>query len=276
MASSVADAAPSQTSAEREEIEFWERVTTHQKAAAKLSPIEEARTLLDQSLNAYMSTISQKYEGFPYGSFVDIAADEEGSIIISVSSLSPHTKDLEITPNCSLLIMKDKLDRSDVIVTYLGEAVAVSEAERNSIHDSYLMKHPEAFWVDFGDFKFLRIKPKHVRYATGIVTPFNATGAFSGDEFRNARPDPIAQFSAPIAAHMNRDHAGETHMMVEKSVGIKVDHAKILDLDRMGLNVQVGFKSKLIKLRVPFPRPANDREDVKTLVVQMVKESKTF
>lgn len=30
--------------------------------------------------------------------------------------------------------------------------------------------------VDFGDFKFMRIQPRFIRYASGIVTPFNRTG----------------------------------------------------------------------------------------------------
>lgn len=274
LAAMATAAAPSQTASEKEEVEFWERVTIHQKVAARLTTIEESRTLVDKSLSAFLSTISQRYEGFPHVSFLDIAADEDGSLIIAVSSLAPHRKDLEKAPKCCLLIMKDKLDRSDVLVTYIGEAVEVSEPEQKRVRDVFLSKHPEAFWVDFGDFKFLRIEPKHVRYATGIVTPFNATGEFSGDAFRSAKVDPIAQFSAPIAAHMNKDHAEETQLMVERALDVKVDRAKIIDLDRLGLNIQIGFQGKPIKLRIPFPRPAEDRKDVKTLIVQMVEGSK--
>lgn len=34
----------------------------------------------------------QRFEGFPYGSFLDYAADQDGSLILSISSLAPHRK----------------------------------------------------------------------------------------------------------------------------------------------------------------------------------------
>ncbi|MCO5579793.1 hypothetical protein L7F22_033655 [Adiantum nelumboides] len=272
MTTAAPDAAsPSMTASEKEELEFWQCVTAHQKSARKLSLSEEARIVVNQCLSAFLSTFSQKFDGFPYASYVDYAADEDGSLILSVSSLAPHRKDLEENRKCSLLIMKDKLDRSDILVTYMGEATEVPDLESNKVRDLYLSKHPQAFWVDFGDFKFMRVQPKMVRFASGIVSPFNRTGEFSGEEFTDANLDPIAQYSVPIATHMNKDHAGETMRLVEKAIGFKVESAKIIDLDTLGLNVQVIFQSKPIKLRVPFPRPAQDRKDVKSLIVEMLQ-----
>lgn len=270
MTTAAADAAPPPlTASEKEESEFWQRAMAHQKGAAKLSVIEESRIVVDQCSSAVLSTFSQRFEGFPYASFLDYAADQDGSLIISISSLAPHRKDLEENRRCCCLIMKDKLDRSDVLVTYMGEALEVSELEQQKVRDVFLSKHPEAFWVDFGDFKFMRIQPKQIRFGSGIVTPFNRTGDFSGEEFSHANLDPIAGFSKPIATHMNKDHADVTKSMVEKAIGIKVENATIIDLDTLGLNVQVIFHGKPVKLRLPFPRPAVDRKDVKTLIIQM-------
>lgn len=271
IAMTTANADPPLTGSEKEESEFWQRVMVHQKGAAKLSAIEEARTVVDQCSSGLLSTFSQRFEGFPYGSFLDYAADQDGSLILSISSLAPHRKDIEENRRCCVVIMKDKLDRSDVLVTYMGEALEVSELEQQKVRDVFLSKHPEAFWVDFGDFKFMRIQPRFIRYASGIVTPFNRTGDFSGEDFSHASVDPIARFSTPIATHMNKDHADETKSMVEKAIGIKVENARIIDLDTLGLNVQVVFHGKPVKLRVPFPRPAADRKDVKTLIIQMLE-----
>ncbi|KAH7353013.1 hypothetical protein KP509_19G075100 [Ceratopteris richardii] len=264
-------ASSSMSTNEKEESEFWKRVVDHQNAAKRLTGIEEARIVVDQCQNGYISTFSQRHEGFPYGSYIDYAADNDGSLIISVSSLSPHTKDLEANPNCCLLIMKDKLDRSDILVTYMGKALEVPDHELNKARDVFLSKHPHAFWVDFGDFKFMCIQPEKIYYASGIVSPFNRTGEFSGDEFRQTKLDAISQFSTPIAVHMNKDHSEETKQIVEGSIGVKVESAKIIDLDTLGLNVQVVFQGKPIKLRVPFPRPAESRKDVKDLIVKMLE-----
>ncbi len=54
----------------------------------------------------------------------------------------------------------------------------------------------------------------------------------SAEEFAAAKSDPVAQFAAPIAQHMNADHADSTVAMVRHYVGIDVESASIMSLDR--------------------------------------------
>eukprot|EP00249_Psilotum_nudum_P019398 c27230_g1_i2 orf=113-1150(-) len=220
-----------------DETEFWEQVQSHQKNAARLSNADDARTIIDGSLNAILCTISQ---------------------------------DLEVNCKCTLLFMKDPSDRSDTIIRLLGEAVFIEEEEKRHVHECYLRKHPQSFWVGFDDFRFVRVEPKSIHYLRGIATSFLSASELSAEEYRSARVDPIAKFSKPIAAHMNDNHAEETLLIVEKAIGIKVGHAKINDLDRLGLNVQIERNGTLMKLRIPFDKPAEDRKDVKSLIVQML------
>ena len=46
-----------------------------------------------------------------------------------------------------------------------------------------------------------------------------------------------------------------------------------MQLDRLGFMVQVTRLGQTFKLRLPFPRAAEDRKDVKTLIVQMTQAS---
>eukprot|EP00249_Psilotum_nudum_P019397 c27230_g1_i1 orf=113-976(-) len=253
-----------------DETEFWEQVQSHQKNAARLSNADDARTIIDGSLNAILCTISQGFDGFPWGSPMEISTDEAGCPIICISRLSQHTKDLEVNCKCTLLFMKDPSDRSDTIIRLLGEAVFIEEEEKRHVHECYLRKHPQSFWVGFDDFRFVRVEPKSIHYLRGIATSFLSASELSAEEYRSARVDPIAKFSKPIAAHMNDNHAEETLLIVEKAIGIKVGHAKINDLDRLGLNVQIERNGTLMKLRIPFDKPAEDRKDVKSLIVQML------
>jgi hypothetical protein len=59
---------------------------------------------------------------------------------------------------------------------------------------------------------------------------------------------------------MNRDHAEQTKEIVESSVGVKIDYAKILQVDRLGFTVEAARKGTPLKLRVPFPRSAENRK----------------
>lgn len=54
----------------------------------------------------------------------------------------------------------------------------------------------------------------------------------SAEEFAAAKSDPVAQFAGPIAQHMNADHADSTAAMVRHYVGVNVESASILSLDR--------------------------------------------
>lgn len=68
-----------------------------------------------------------------------------------------------------------------------------------------------------------------------------------------ASPDPVAKFSEPVCKHMNADHQGDILAMVKYYVGLSVDSAKMLDLDRLGttLECQRG-PTQTFKVRLPF------------------------
>ncbi|KAE9599639.1 putative FMN-binding split barrel [Lupinus albus] len=251
--------------------DVFQLIQSHQEKAARLLPVEEIRTTLDRSVRGMLSTFSKGHEGYPSGSLVDFACDADGYPILAVSNLAFHTKDLTANPKCSLLVARDPEDRTDLVITLHGDAISVSEKDKEAVRAAYLAKHPNAFWVDFGDFHFLRIEPKVVRFVSGVATALLGSGEFTGDEFKAAKVDPIAQFSKPVASHMNNDHAEDTKVIVQHWTSVPVDFADILDLDSLGFNVKAGYQGSTFKLRVPFPRRAADRKDVKTLIVEMLQ-----
>ncbi|KNA16528.1 hypothetical protein SOVF_088160 [Spinacia oleracea] len=259
-----------------DEVEIFQRIQSHQEKAARLPPVEEIRTALANTTRGMLSTFSKKYDGYPSGSMVDFACDADGSPILAVSSLAVHTQDLLANPQCSLLVAKDPEDRTDLVITLHGDAVAVAEEDREAVRIAYLAKHPSAFWVDFGDFRFLKIQPKVVRYVSGVATALLGSGEFGREEYSAAKADPISEFSKPIASHMNKDHEEDTKLIVQYSTTIPVESAYILDVDQLGFNVKVSCMGKSYKLRVPFPRPAVDRKGVKTLIVEMLQAAKSM
>lgn len=277
MASSNQASAPQTvaTGESGDEIDILQRIQSHEEKAARLPPVEEIRTVLTNSTRGMLSTFSQKYDGYPSGSMVDFVCDAEGSPILAISSLAAHTKDLLVNPTCSLLVAKDPEDRTDLVITLHGDAVSVAEADREAVRTTYLAKISDAFWVDFGDFQFFKIQPKVVRYVSGVATALLRSGEFCREEYAAAEVDPISQFSEPIASHMNKDHAEDTKLIVQHSTNIPVESAYMLDVDRLGLCVKARYKGRTYKLRIPFPRPAVIRRDVKMLVIEMLQAAKT-
>lgn len=253
------------------DADVFQLIQAHQEKAARLPPVEEIRTLLDRSIRGMLSTFSEKYEGYPSGSMVDYACDADGSPILAVSSLAVHTKDLLANPKCSLLVARDPEDRTDLVITLHGDAVVVPEKDQAATRTAYLAKHPNAFWVDFGDFQFMRIEPKAVRYVSGVATALLGSGEFSKVEYQAAKVDQIAQFTKPVASHMNKDHAEDTKLIVQHLTSVPVDNAYIVDLDSLGFNVKADYKGSTFKLRIPFRRRAENRKDVKTLIVDMLQ-----
>ncbi|MBA0687129.1 hypothetical protein Goari_014688 [Gossypium aridum] len=254
------------------ETNIFQLIQAHQEKAARLSPVEEIRTVLDQSTRGMLSTFSQKHEGYPSASMVDFACDANGSPILAVSSLAVHTKDLLANFKCSLLVARDPEDRTDLVITLHGDAIAVSLYPKKikqpfelliwlntQMHSGYV-SHPPACYVDFADFQFMRIEPKVVRYVSGVATALLGSGEFSREEYQDSKVDPIAQFSKPVASHMNKDHAEDTKVIVQFATSIPVDNAYMLDLDSLGFNVKAGYQGNTFKLRVPFPRRAEDRK----------------
>jgi hypothetical protein len=82
---------------------------------------------------------------------------------------------------------KDFNGAADGRVTLMGnvELVTVSSpAEQEAARTVYLAKHPDAFWVDFGDFRWFRMTVEKVRFVGG----FARAGSVSADEYAAAVP----------------------------------------------------------------------------------------
>ena len=126
---------------------------------------------------------------------------------------------------------------------------------------------------------------EHVRFVGG----FARAGTVTPAEYTAAKPDAISEFGGAIASHMNDDHMKATIAMVQANIPGMVDdenpiqEAIITSVDSLGMYVkitrdpenddQLPGQPKQFKLRLPFPRPALERKDVKTVIVEMTQAS---
>ncbi|CBJ48592.1 conserved unknown protein [Ectocarpus siliculosus] len=249
------------------------RIQEHQQAAARLSHTEEVRNLMQYSTGfGVLSTNSRTLEGYPSGSVVGFSLDDKGRPLFAFSSMSAHTGDLAADSRVSLTVTAATFKgAADGRVSLIGDVNKVPEEDLPSVREMYKKKHPNAYWVDFGDFRLMRMDTiKAMRFVGG----FAMAGDVNPEDYLTTAPDAVAEFSAPISKHMNDDHSDTTRAMIAHFItgGVEVTSAQITAVDRLGMYVLVGMPDgQSGKLRLPFPRPAESRKDVKTLIVEMTQ-----
>jgi len=257
-----------------EEIKIQQAFMEHQQNAPKLGWATDIRTLVQYNHGfAVMSTNSKANPGYPGGSVVGFAPDEDGRPIFVFSGMSTHTQDILADPRCSVTIAsKEFKGAADGRVNLMGQCKLLDRSEIEAAKATYLKKHPGAFWVNFGDFNWFRMEIEHIRFVGG----FARAGGVTPEQYKQSKPDPVSEFGAAIASHMNDDHQQATIAMVAQQIpGMVVEEALITSVDSLGMYVKVkrtpraSDQPQQFKLRLPFPRPAQDRKDVKTLIMEM-------
>ena len=63
----------------------------------------EARRMLRAHRYGVLSTLSKRFDGYPFGSITPYLADHDGSLLILISTLAEHTKNILHDPRVSLI-----------------------------------------------------------------------------------------------------------------------------------------------------------------------------
>jgi putative heme iron utilization protein len=245
----------------------------HQQGAARLTNAEEIRTLVEYSSGyGVLSTNSRQYPGFPTGSVVGFALDDSGYPFFVFSSMSAHTQDIQEDGKMSLTVTaNDFKGASEGRAVLIGSVEKLEDKEIQIYRETYFKRHPGAFWIDFGDFSYWRMATvDNIRYIGG----FARAGTTAGSEYLASKPDPLASFAGHVMKHMNEDHADSTAAIVMKEVGVPVTDAEIVGMDRLGMTVKANITvtgGGVTKIRVPFPRPVEERKAVKEVIVEMTR-----
>jgi putative heme iron utilization protein len=130
---------------------------------------QEARCLLRAHRYGALSTLSQKFDGFPFGSITPYLVDHDGSLIILISTLAEHTKNIQADARVSLIChnQRDPHIQTQGRVTVLGHATRIDDKAQAGAR--YLRYFPEAqTYFDMHDFYFYRIQPHAIRYIGGF------------------------------------------------------------------------------------------------------------
>ena len=246
----------------------------NQPAVAEPTFAERARTLLYLGRIGALSTISRKQQGFPFGSVMPYALDENGRPVFLISTMAMHTQNLHADPRSSLLVNQadasgDPLGASRV--TLVGNVVLIPEPEVAAVRKLYLERYANSKnWVDFEDFSFYRMDVMDVYYVGG----FGVMGWVSAAEYSHVQPDPLSDVAADIIEHMNTDHGEALTLLACTFAGIESQEATMTSVDRLGFQVRLRTPEGPRGARIAFSREVNSPVEARSVLIDMVAQAR--
>lgn len=228
--------------------------------------IAGARTLLNSKDYGILSTISQKFEGFPFGSVVPYSLDDEGKPVILISTIAEHTKNIKSDDRCSITITAESNDvQANGRLCIVGNMKPLSD-DKTEVEERYYRYFPNSkSYHQSHDFSFYYLEPVSVRYIGGFgaihwlePSDFLVRNPFHGD-------DEVA-----IVDHMNKDHQKNLVNYCEhfKSMHIKPDDVvRMVGIDAFGFDVSVNDS----KIRFDLETPISNGVEARKALVDMAK-----
>jgi putative heme iron utilization protein len=245
-------------------------------AAPEPSHAERARTIVTNQSRAALSTLALDPPGTPFGSVITYGLDDRGRPSFFVSTMAEHTRNLDSDPRASVLVVEDIATGADPLaagrVTLIGEVGEVTdESERAAARAGYLAANPAAFYVDYGDFRCLRLEVTGVRYVGG----FGRMSWVDVSAYAAARPDPLAAAAEGIVGHMNADHGAALVTLCHHAGRADVVAASMTAVDRYGFEVVADLgNDRREALRIGFRTEQVSAEGVRQELIGMLAEAR--
>ena len=156
-------------------------------AASAVDPVAQLRSLLAEARVAALATL---HRGDPAVSMVPFACDHQaGALLLHVSALATHTRDMIEHAAVSLLVMGPETPevppqaRARASLSGAAEFIARDSADHAAARAVYLARFPQAEPIfDLADFSLVRVTPRSAR----VIGGFAQAASLAGDRLRQA------------------------------------------------------------------------------------------
>ena len=235
----------------------------------------EALQFLRTTQSGILSTISTKFEGYPFGSVAPFVLDHSGQPIILISTIAEHTQNIIANPKVSLIVFSGNEDlQANARLTIIGLANKVNK-ENQDLRARYLRYLPQATnYFDMHDFNFYRIEIAHARYIAGFgkMGWIRRDGMISAELMDNSE---LAAQETFIIDHMNSEHKHNLISIIKYFHNIIATNVEMLGIDNDGFDAKVTYQDKQTNiLRLNFNQPIHDANSARIALVNMTKEAK--
>ena len=224
-------------------------------------PSWQARQLLRA---ARAGTLATSDKGHPFASLVTPGCAPDLSVLMLLSGLSAHTRQLRADPHCALMVMGAATGANPQTAPRLTiSGIAELEPDR-TLKARWLAVHPYAqLYADFGDFALWRIRPTSAQLVGGFARAFRLRES-------DLTPDPVAVAALlaaepDICAHCNADHA-DTLALIAGEPGAWLMVAADVD----GCDLVCGEVAR----RISWSAPVSDAGDVRRELVALAQAAR--
>jgi len=227
-----------------------------------MSSAAEARRMLRAHRYGVLSTLSKKLDGFPFGSITPYLTDHDGSVLIFISALAEHTKNIRHDARVSLIThdQNDPRIQTQGRVTLMGNATPI--AEREPYAGRWLRYFPETEQLfALGDFSFFRITPHAVRHVAGFGQARWIMSHFT------VPPYPLIEQELDVIEHMNADHQDTLRRYCRQFHQRDVPGVAMLGIDCDGFDMRADGEV----LRVNFAEPVMDAQQARAALVSLTQ-----
>ncbi len=239
-----------------------------------------ARQFLRSTHNGVLSTFSNKFTSYPFGSVAPFILDHHAQPVILISSIAEHTKNIIANPKVSLLVFEGNEDlQASSRLTLMGEALKIESDEANSDYKNlrarYLRYFPQSVsYFATHDFAFYRITIAQARFIAG----FGKMGWVDGDELAGSEfmsaSSVLSTQETSIIEHMNADHVPSMLAYCQHFHGMTASTAEMLGIDGDGFDVKATLADNSVKtIRFTFDQPISDAQSARVALVAMSKAS---
>ncbi|HUV99597.1 MAG TPA: pyridoxamine 5'-phosphate oxidase family protein [Gallionella sp.] len=195
----------------------------------------EARRMLRAHRYGALCTLSKKFDGYPFGSITPYLVDHDGSLLILISTLAEHTKNIRHDPRVSLITHNQQNPhiQTQGRVTVTGNAEP--EPDRDQAGLRYLRYFPEAqAYFSMHDFSFYRIRPLAIRHIGG----FGNIHWIDMENYTVTQALTFAQREELLLAELNTGQHDLLQQLLQQRHSVDVTDVRAIGLDCDGIDVR--------------------------------------
>ncbi len=245
------------------------------------NPSKDAKDLILAHQHATLCTIlhvesEAKGDGFPFGSVTPYDVQEDGRLIIAISTISQHYRNLRHNPRGSFFISErhGNVDpQAHARASVLGEFSEVQADELESIRSSYLTRFPKSAARTLAhDFLYFQCKPLRIRWIGG----FGEITWVSADDYFSQAFDMVSYQSSAIIEHMNEDHQDAMAELVEFYCNRKClpENCSLIAVNQNRLLIKTKNSEGEKDITLAFPSTVVDSNAVRAELIAMLKEAR--
>ena len=230
----------------------------------------EAVTLMRSNNVAVLSTLSKKYDNFPFGSLITYITGQDRSIYIYASDIAEHTKNIHKNSKSCLTIFKireneDKQNSSRLSIMGDFKEIQNQEDIENCKIRFFKFLPESKTYSNMHDFNFYKMKPNKIRWIGGF-----GEIAWLKDKFWTSENPDWSEDEDSIVNHVNNDHKDVVIATLKGVHDIYDKNVEVLSLSIDGYFLKT--KNKI--LFIPFDNPCISSKQVRDEFINHAKKFK--